>query len=180
LEDVTIGVVVKTQFLRNSLGRTGYNSTNVAMARASGRFVELCRGRHRNNVFPAEAALASDVTIGHAIGGTAVLESALAGCRSVILNPHDWRGSWDTWYDEAGLCFRSMDEILAAVQSLRSGDPSAQALGRWDPVMAKFVGTTAACAHDRLRRLLQALLAGHSLDEALSAAELAVVARRAA
>lgn len=171
LDDSTLGVIVKTQFARNTPERMSAASPVLREARATGRFVELCRGRHRNVVFPAEAALAADLTIGHAIGGTAIVESAVVGARSVIVNPYAWWGTWDAWYEDAGLVLPSVAAVLAALRSLRAGEPAAQRLGDWTPVLDRFVGIRDGRAPARLRRVVKGALAGMSVQELAQVAE---------
>lgn len=175
--DPTLAVIIKTQFSRNSPGQLRAESARVSQARATGRFVELCRGSRRNQVFPAEAALASDVTIGHAIGGTAALESAAAGCRSVVINPHDWWGSWDDRLAGLSVVFGSMEETLLTVQALRTGVESAQRLGQWDAVLDEFVAIRDGRAAVRLRELVTGLAKGLSETEAMHNAGIVPVPR---
>ena len=77
-EHPDIGLVVKSQFRRNSPSALYPHCAELKAAMATGRYLELVNGSQRNIVFPAEAAMISDMVIGHLIGGTAPLEAGTA------------------------------------------------------------------------------------------------------
>ena len=151
---------MKSQFTRNSPSRMFGGRAELEAARASGRYVELCHGLHRNVAFPAEAALASDIAVGHAIGGTAVLEAALAGRRSLMLNPYAWWGSWDDLYGRADIVYPSLAAALEAIAALRAGDPARQGLGDWSAILPLFDPYRDGRSAARLRGLLECIVAG--------------------
>jgi hypothetical protein len=158
LDDPTLGLVVKSQFARNSPMRRYAGNPTLIAAAATGRYVELCEGAHRNILFPAEAALPADLAIGHTVGATAALEAALAGRRCVLLNPHEWRGTWDHLYRSADLVYESLDGLRAAVADYRTGRGHA-ALGDWSGILAPFDPFRDGRAAARLREEVE-LLAG--------------------
>ena len=157
-EDPTIGLVVKTQYLRNAPSRLYASHEQLEAVRNSGRYVEIAHGSHRNTVFPAEAALAADIAIGHVIGGTASLEAALSGRRSIMLNPYGYTGVHDQIYDQAEVVFSSVEEALEAVCAYRKGDPSHAALGDWTPILDHFDPFRDGESGHRMRRLLDELV----------------------
>lgn len=157
MADQTLGVIVKSQFARNSPSRMFASHPEFERAKATGRYVEVCHGRDRNIMFPAQAVLASDIAIGHAIGGTAVLEAALAGRRCLMLNPYQWWGTWDDLYKRGDLVYGSLSLALHAIAELRAGNPRSQALGDWSSILPKFDPYRDGQAAHRLRALLERL-----------------------
>ena len=138
LSDPELGVIVKVQFRRNAPSEWHDLDGLLARARESGRFLELLHGAHRNNVFPAEAAMAADVAIGHAMGSTASLEAAIAGCRSVIINEHGARSIHDELYARAPIVFPSLNAALTGIDALRRGVDGAESVGDWSSILGTF------------------------------------------
>jgi len=165
--------VVKTQFERNAPSRLFAADPVLAAARATGRYVELSAGTHRNNVFPVEAALAADLCVGHLIGATASLEAALGGVRSIMLNPLNLRTTTSDVYARADIVYSSMEAALEAIGAWRRGDPTRAALGDWSSIVRTFDPFGDGNASRRLRELLErAVVANeplgpdHSMKEA--------------
>ena len=158
VRDASIGLITKVQFERNSASRIPELQPLVRQAEATGRFVDLVRGAHRNVVFPAEAALASDMVIGHAIGGTAGLEAALAGSRCVMLNPYQMRDANHPEYARADIVMHDLEEALSAIDAFRRGERPR--LGDWTPILDRFDRYRDGAAARRLRAMLDCLLGG--------------------
>lgn len=158
LADPAVGLVVKSQFGRNSPSRRYAADPVLARARETGRYVELRHGRHRNTVFPAEAALAADFAIGHVVGATAGLEAALAGRRCALLNPYGMRSVNDALYARAAIVVRSMPELLHAVARMRAGDPEFAAFGDWRPILPQLDPWRDGQAAARLRATIEDML----------------------
>jgi hypothetical protein len=156
LRDPAIGLVTKVQFERNSPGRIPGLEPLVREAAASGRYVDLRRGAHRNVILPAEAALAADITIGHALGGTAALEAALAGSRAIILNPYRMRDANQASYMRGDILLPSLQAALDAVAAWRRGDRPR--LGDWTEILPQFDSYRDGGAARRLRAALDLLL----------------------
>jgi hypothetical protein len=165
MADSTLGVIVKSQFAWNSPSRVFASHPEFERARATGRYVEVCRGTHRNIMFPAEASLASDMAIGQAIGGTAVLEAALAGRRCLVLNPYQWWGTWDGLLKRGDLVYESLPLALQAIAELRAGDPRSQALGDWSSILPEFDPYRDGRAAHRFRTLLERLTSDKGIDD---------------
>lgn len=160
LEDPSIGLVIKTQFQWNSPQYFEDIADIRAAAEASGRYVELNHGIHRNIIFPAEAAISSDMAIGHSVGATAPLEAALVGVRSILLNPYGIRGDNDTLYARADIVYPSMTTALEAIHGFRSGVPEYARLGDWSPIIDHFDPFRDERAGHRLRKLLERVVLG--------------------
>jgi len=157
-EDPTIALVIKTQYRRNAPSRLYAGDPRLKAAMDSQRYVEISHGSHRNTVFPAEAALAADVAIGHVFGATASLEAALAGRRSIMLNEYGFKGLHDHVYDRAEIVFSSLEDALVAVRRYRAGDPAQAALGDWTPILDYFDPFRDGDSGRRMRRLLTELV----------------------
>jgi hypothetical protein len=155
LDDPSVGVVVKTQFQKNSPQFMDKIASARAAAEVTGRYIELQYGAHRNIIFPAEAALSADMAIGHAVGATAPLEAALAGVRSILLNPYGMRGDNDTLYSQADIVYPSMAAALEAIRDFRSGAPQHAGLGDWSPIIGQFDPFRNGRAGHRMRALLE-------------------------
>ena len=158
VNDASIGLVVKTQFQRNSPENISEIATARAKAEATGRYIELVHGIHRNIVFPAEAALSADIAIGHAVGATAALEAVLAGTRCILLNPYDVRGNNDLLYAKVDVVYHSIDSTLNAIEDFRAGNPKRANLGDWASIMDQFDPFRDGNAGHRMRNLLEDIL----------------------
>ena len=154
-DDPSVAVVVKTQYLRNSPSRVAGLAADIAAATRTGRYLELLHGVHRNTVLPAEAALVADITIGHAVGGTASLEAALAGVRSIMLNPYGKLDGNSPLYAQADIVYPSMGAALEAIREYRAGVPSRRGLGDWSPILRHFDPYRDGRAGYRIREILE-------------------------
>lgn len=155
IDDPSIGLIVKTQFQWNSPRHLGKLENVRVAAESTGRYVELTHGLHRNIVFPAEAALSADIIIGQAVGSTASLEAALAGGRSILLNPYDMKGDNDPLYARADIVYSSLEDALEAIKELRRGKPERIDLGDWSPIIHHFDPFRDGRSGERMRRLLE-------------------------
>jgi hypothetical protein len=155
LDDPSIGVVVKTQFQRNSPQNLSDVVTIRAEAEATGRYLELVYGTHRNIVFPAEAALPADIAIGHAAGATAALEAAMAGVRCILLNPYGMRDANTALYAKVDVVYPSLPAALKAIHAFREGAPDREGLGDWSSVIGHFDPFRDGRAGHRMRALLE-------------------------
>lgn len=166
LSDPTIGILLKGQFQKNPSRYIKEIAGLRAQAEATGRYIELTYGTHRNIIFPAEAALSSDMTIGHMVGATASLEAALTGTRSIILNPYGIEGDNDGLYGQADIVYPSMDEALEAIGRFRSSAPERAELGDWSPIVEHFDRFRDGRSGSRMRSFLETVVGqrdGHHL-----------------
>lgn len=158
LDDHSIGLVIKTQFQWNL--PQNYKSVESVLnaAKATGRYIELKYGCKRNIVFPAEAALAADIVIGHYVGATASLEAALVGSRSILLNPYGMKGENDALYTQADIVYPSMASALKAVRSFRSDSSEHTGLGDWSAIIDQFDPFRDGNAGHRMRNILEQIV----------------------
>ncbi|HXG55446.1 MAG TPA: hypothetical protein VNJ03_08730 [Vicinamibacterales bacterium] len=155
LGDPSVGLVIKTQFHHNIQLASSKLKADLAEAERTGRLEMPSHGRHRNSVLPCEVAASSDITIGHVFGGSASLESALAGSRSVMVNSLGIVSLADPLYARAQIVLPSMDAVLAAIAALRRGDPGRQALGDWTPILSEFDVFRDGRSADRFRAAVE-------------------------
>ena len=157
VSDPSFGLVTKVQFQRNSASRIPSLQALVTQAESTGRYLELVKGEHRNVVLPSEAALMADIAIGHAVGGTASLEAALAGARSIVVNPYRMRDANQPLYARADLQFPSLDAALAAIDEYRAGNRPL--LGDWSTLLPHMDAFRDGAAARRIRRALDLVTA---------------------
>jgi hypothetical protein len=160
LTDSHIGLIMKSQFQRHSPRQLGQVASLRAAAEATGRYVELSHGSVRNIVFPAEAAMAADMVLGHAVGATAPLEAALAGTRAILLNPYGIKNENDAIYARADILYPSLETALEAIGDYRAGKPEKAGLGDWSSILAHFDSFRDGQAGQRLKKLLNEALSG--------------------
>jgi len=160
VDDPAWGLVIKSQFQRHSPIRFPELAELRAAAESTGRYLELAHGTVRNIVFPAEAALVSDVALGHAVGATAALESALSGTRTILLNPYGMKTENDRYYEQADIVYSSLDSALAAIREYRAGKPERARLGDWSAVLHEFDPFRDGGAARRLRSFLEEEMKG--------------------
>jgi hypothetical protein len=157
LRDSLFGVIVKTQFMQNSPSQLYPNDELIRQAQATGRYLELKEGKHRNEVYPMEAALASDLCIGHKFGATAALEAAVIGVRAVILDFYGSKTQWDAIYASANIEFENIKEALEASVQYRDGEAGQRDLGDWTPILNYFVAHNKSTSIEATRNLIERL-----------------------
>lgn len=139
LDDPTFAVVLKPQFARHTVKKIAAHNSLLASAIKTERILELMSPGHRNDVLPAEAALVSDVAIGHKFGATAALEAAVAGVRTVLIDVQGCRTEWDTHYSRSDIVFPNLAEVLGCIDDLRANRQVGSTIGAWEPVLDSFV-----------------------------------------
>ena len=153
--DSSIAVIIKSQFAMNSPDIMFKGDEIIEAAIETGRLVNLLYGEDRNIVFPAEAALASDLAIGHSLGATAGLEAALVGSRCILLNPYDMQGSNVEIFKNADILYNNMDSALSAISGYREGRSGYRNLGDWELIIDLFDPYRDGQSANRMRALLE-------------------------
>jgi len=154
IKDPLTSVIIKTQFRRNSPSIMFNGNKMIESAISTGRFVELLEGKNRNIVFPAEAALASDLVIGHVVGTTAGLETALAGRRCILINNNNISGANIEIFKEADILYSNIDLALNAISLFCQGKPEYQSLGDWSPITNLFDSSQDGQSAYKMRKIL--------------------------
>jgi hypothetical protein len=154
IDDLSIGVIIKSQFMYNSPSRLYPNDKLITLALQSGRFVELSHGSHRNDIYPTEAALSADFCIGHKSGATAALESATLGVRTALLNPYGHKVFFDNILSKVKVEYDSLANLMGAIKGYRSENLEESALGDWAPVLHYFHPQQKYSSIERLRSII--------------------------
>jgi hypothetical protein len=149
LEDQSLGLVIKSQFMRNTPSNLYPADKLIKNAKVTGRYLELVSGKNRNDIYPVEAALASDICIGHKFGATASLEAAIAGIRSVLLNSTGSLTFFDSIYSQENIIYNNIGSLMESIKGLKEGKLVNQNLGDWKPILHHF--NLNKNAGDRLR-----------------------------
>tara|TARA_Y100000768_G_C23979911_1_gene685127 strand:+ start:943 stop:2871 length:1929 start_codon:yes stop_codon:yes gene_type:complete len=152
--DSSIAVITKTQFSMNSPEILYKGNRLIESAIQTNRMINLLNGEFRNNIFPAEAALVSDIVINHAVGGTAGLEAALTGQRCILLNPSRMQGNNIEIYKNANILYEDINTALIAINSLRNEESAFQDLGKWENIIDLFDPYNDGSASYKMRALL--------------------------
>lgn len=155
LDDPSIGIIIKTQFQQNLPKHFDDIAAIRDAAISTGRYVELSYGVHRNIIFPAEAALSSEVAISYAVGATAAVEVALTGTRCVLVNPYGMKSENDFLYEQSNIVYRSLKEALIAIDGLRNNIPDQTNLGDWSPIIEAFDPFRDGKSCQRFRKILE-------------------------
>jgi hypothetical protein len=138
----------------------------------AGRCLLLQSGSADASILPCVAAGGADVTINWIIGGTAALESALAGTRTLLIRHGVSRGSFRDLV-EGTVSFNTWEELWPAVERLRA-HPDDPVIGNWEPVIERYASPRDGQAAVRINRyitwLYEALAAGRSKEAALAEA----------
>jgi len=149
------GLVLKPQFRRHSLASFAELAPLVEAAEQTGRCIELNHGTHRNDVLPAEASLVADFTIGNLLGGTAGLESAIAGSKVLLVNRHGYKGHIEKFHGQ-DIVYASLAAAVRAIDEHRGAAASHPLLGDWRETLPQFDATVDGKAAQRLFEAVRA------------------------
>lgn len=138
LADPSFGVVLKSQFIHNSPSQLHKDDNVIQAAKATGRYLELAEGVHRNDIYPTEVALVADLCISHKGGATAAIEAALTGVRTVLLNTIGAKTVWDAVYAQADIEYGTIESLMEAIACYRSGVAEQQTIGDWSKILHEF------------------------------------------
>ena len=174
LADPTLGLVCKPGYPRTLRKRLSSISELLDAAVATKRCVFLDSGTYLSDKYPSEAAQAADACVGLLLGGTAGMESYLAGTPTVFL---DETKSYAHPLYEIGkgrVVFDNIDDLYCAIEAFRIapasvpdfGDLSTWLYGR----VAFNDGNAASRMGAYLGWLLEELKTGRTREDALSIA----------
>lgn len=133
LEDKAVGVIIKSK-KPSVLQRLPRVLPILEKAEATGRCIQLGDEFGR---LPVDAAFASDISVGVGVS-SAVIEAAIAGCRSIhcdfsCLRFHEFY----RWGYER-IIFDDLDRLVAAMKSHKSGNRNCSELGDWTPFLDRL------------------------------------------
>jgi hypothetical protein len=150
-----LGVILKTQFNKNSPRVLYPNNLLIKQAFDSGRLIEIKSGTLRNDIYAAQAALASDLCIGHAYGATASLEAAVYGIRSVLISENNASTKWDYLYNRNDIVYNSLKSVLDCVIENRM---SINSVGDWGMIIDNFDSGRNFSANNNFNEILKNFL----------------------
>ena len=101
------------------------------------------------------AALASDLTIGHVYGGTASLEAALTGTKSVLLSLNNENDEIKDTSKTENIVFNSLDELEIELKKEIMKN-NKKDLGDWKNIIEKFDKYKDSSGVERLNKILKA------------------------
>jgi hypothetical protein len=137
IDNPNIGLVLKSQYLRFTPSTLYPDDELIQKAKNTGRYLELMEGTHRNEIYPVEAALVSDICISHKFGATAGLEAAVAGVKTVLLDTFGCHTIHDDIYNSADIIYEDMSSLLKALSEYKMGTGH-PLLGDWSEILTHF------------------------------------------
>ena len=139
LSNKKIAVIVKSQFILHSTSTKYSLDGQIQQALNTGRLIDLCHGSGpRNDVYPMEVGLASDICVGEMVGGTASLEVALSGNRSAIINPYNVYPPWKNLLLDKDIIFTDLDHFLKEIKILEKINIKSTNIGDWSSIISEF------------------------------------------
>tara|TARA_B100000989_G_C19533146_1_gene471624 strand:+ start:25918 stop:27813 length:1896 start_codon:yes stop_codon:yes gene_type:complete len=155
IDNKKLGLLLKPQKTGHSF--TKYiDSDLIKKAYMTGRLLELNEESKSQNtyglntVYPSMAALASDLTIGHVFGGTASLEAALTGTKSVLLNLNNEDDEIKDILKKENIIFNSLNELEKEIMKNDKND-----LGDWKNIIEKFDKFKDSNGAERINNILK-------------------------
>lgn len=155
-----LGLLLKPQKTGHSLIKY-INNDLIREAYMTGRLIELNEESKSQNtfglntVYPSMAALASDLTIGHVYGGTASLEAALTGTKSVLLSLNNENDEIKDILKTENIVFNSLDELEIELKKEIMKN-NKKDLGDWKNIIEKFDKYKDSSGVERLNKILKA------------------------
>lgn len=151
IENKRLGIIIKTQFNYNSPAILYPNNLLIEQAINTGRFIEIKSGNLRNDIYVSQAALASDLCIGHSYGGTASLEAAVYGVKSVLIADNYTSTKWDYLYNQSNIIYDSLESIIKDVTDNKTKKKS---IGDWSGIINTFDFARNFSAKNNLTKLI--------------------------
>ena len=130
-----LGIIIKTQFNYNSPGVLYPNNLLIKQAYETGRLIEIKSGGLRNDIYVAQAALASDLCVGHSYGATASLEAAVYGVSSVLIAENKISTRWDSLYNHSNIIYDSLERVL---KNAIENKNKINSIGDWSKIIDNF------------------------------------------
>lgn len=141
LSDPTIGMIFKPKKPGTLFKRIACVSTSILdQAEKTGRCKFLVGDSNFivSNIFPAQAALMSDLCIGKLGGCTAALEARLAGVPTIIIDREGMYTHPICKWGQGSVVFDDWETLRSAVKQYRSAPKSQPRFGDWSPGLNDF------------------------------------------
>jgi len=133
LADPTLGIVFKPKISVTLFSRIGRVLNLIEQAKRTGRCRFLGSDTKVSSIFPAEAALMSDVCIGKLRGLSAALEARLAGVPTVMIDTQGYRSHPLRSWGHGRVVFDDWVSLHAAIERYRDAPEANRQLGDWTP-----------------------------------------------
>lgn len=159
-ENPNFAVVIKPQFVRNSPTQLYGSQSWFKDALETGRFMELMKGEHRNDVLTIEAALVSDLVISHKFGGTAALESAAVGTRAVLVDAYGSTSIFDAPYSKGQIVHPSVESVLNSLKGTDQGHSTLGEVDDWSCVLGNLAKRKVPCNSSLIHDLVTKAILG--------------------
>ena len=117
LKNENYAIILKPKFVRNTISI--FNSNKIDQALKTGRLIELKSGTHRNLITPQQVGSISEFSISDLVGGTAGLESGLAGSIVFFINPVNYISMLEDIYSQSGML---VDDTTSALNLILEAD----------------------------------------------------------
>ena len=138
IEDNSLSVIVKNQFVSNDLNRIFPQDDLIRKAKETKRFINLSEGSHRNDIYPMQIALISDFCINYKFGATAGIESAITGTRTVLLDKFNYDTAHDKVYSKANVIYNDIDKLIEDIYQYRARKDKFKDIGDWSSIIEYF------------------------------------------
>ena len=148
LEDKTLGIVFKPKRSQSLYQRISQASELINKARATGRCIFLTSSTKIGGIYPAEAAMISDLCIGKFPGISATLEAQLIGVPSILIDTNNnYDHMFYTWGKDV-VVFDNWKSLKNAINKYRTNPESNADIGNWSPFsnqLDPFLDGEASC-----------------------------------
>jgi len=162
LSEPWLGLVLKPKIPSTLRKRIGPVAEILDKALRTGRCYMFEEGTMHGSYPPAAAALAADVAIhGHLSAGTAGLESYLAGCPTLLIDPEGWKVSQFYKWGEGRVVFPSLKEAWKTCLRHRQSPGAIPGFGDWGPMRSQLDPFRDGRGMERMGTYLQWLLEGY-------------------
>jgi hypothetical protein len=129
----TIGIVFKPKRSHDLFERLSSIADLIGPARDTGRCVFLTSNTTVGSIYPAEAALISDLCIGKLTGATAAFEAQLSGVPTLLIDAEGF--DWHPFYEwgEGQIIFDNWETLRQRVEAYCLNPKGIPELGDWSP-----------------------------------------------
>ena len=138
IADSSLSVLIKNQFVSNDLNKIFPEDLLIKKAKETDRFISISEGSHRNDVYPMQIALISDFCIGYKFGGTAAIESAITGTRTVLVDRYNFDTAHDNIYSKANIIYKDFNSLIQDIIGYRAKQARVKDIGDWSSIINYF------------------------------------------
>ena len=176
LVDPTLGLVLKPKKPNTLRRRLGHLSALLDKVLATGRCYLFDEGQTASSVLPCEGCLAADLAIGLLFGGTAAMESALAGTPTLLIDRERLIGHPLYKLGKGRVVFQDWDSLWQALSVYRKDPAAVAGLGNWSSMLDELDSFRDGRAAERMGSYIGWLAEG--ISKGLSREETMELARQ--